>query len=124
MLLQAQFNSGDPITPEGGIAAGWVLVGAFCLIGALGLFIINNALNTFKKEIENIHKRIDTRENEHDEIKDKHLELNTKVLLIEASHKIHKETQAEEIANVILSKLGAMQGNTVKHAQNPIFNKP
>jgi len=109
-LLQFQFNTSDPITADGGVSAGWVLVICFCIIGALVLIILGNinknntdAMNTFKEEIKHIHKRIDTREDEHDELAKDHSDLATRVILIEAGHKTH----AENIANIIINKMYA-----------------
>lgn len=110
-LLQFQFQTSDPITADGGISAGWVLVICFCIIGALVLIILSNinknntdALNTFKDEIKNIHKRIDTREKEHDELDNKHNDLTTRVVLMEA----HQKNHAENIADIIINKLHAV----------------
>ena len=128
ILLQQQFQTSDPITPDGGISAGWVLVGALTLIGFLIIFILNNisknnndALIAFKEEIKNIHNRINTREDEHEELKDKHTELSTKVLLIEAQHKISSDSQAQKTAELILNKLATLQKDSGRHEDNPMF---
>jgi len=111
LLSQIQFQSSDPITPDGGISAGWVMVISFGVIGFLILYIMNNiskanteAMIAFKDEIKNIHKRIDTREDEHDALEDKHIELSTKVKLMESHSKDHAET----IAQVIINKMYAI----------------
>ena len=122
-LLSQMLQTSDPITPDGGFSAGFVLIIAFTIIGALGLFIANNALNTFKVEIKNIHKRIDTREAEHDELDTKHDELATRVLLVESKQKTQSESQAEQIAKLILDKLGALQGNAKGHVNKPYFKE-
>ena len=123
LLSQIQFQSSDPITPDGGIGAGVALVAAFTIIGALGLFIANNAINTFKEEIRRIHLRIDAREKEHDNLDIKHGELATRVLLVESKQKIHTESQSEQIAKLILDKLGALQGNAKGQVNKPYFNE-
>jgi len=51
-----------------------------------------------------IHKRIDTREQEHDQLEDKHIALASKVTIIDA----HQNAHAENIANVIINKLYAI----------------
>jgi len=111
LLSQIQFQSSDPITPDGGISAGWVMVISFGIIGFLILYIMNNiskanteAMIAFKDEIKNIHKRIDTREDEHDALEDKHIALSTKVTFMEAHQKDHAET----IAQVIINKMYAI----------------
>ena len=133
LQAQLQFQSADPITPDGGISAGWVLVICFGVIGGLILALLANmnknnadAMNTFKEEIRNIHKRIDTRETEHDELEDQHGELRTRVLLVETTQKLHADNHAENTANLILSKLGVLQGNgnLEKHLKGPLFHKP
>jgi len=123
ILLQLQGT--DPITPDGGISAGWVMVGAFTLIGLMGIHILNNisksskdAMVTFKSEIEKIHERINTREDEHDKLKDEHGDLKTRVLLIESHSKVHGETHAEQTAKLILDKLSILQGNTERHQKH------
>jgi len=60
-------------------------------------------LTSIKDEIKGLHKRVDTREEEHDELSDKHTELATRVVLVEA----HQKTHAEHVANVIINKLYA-----------------
>lgn len=122
IISQIQFQSSDPITPDGGLGAGWVLVVCFAVIGGLILIILGNmnrnntdAMNTFKDEIRNIHKRIDTREKEHDELTDKHISLSTRVLLVEA----HQATHAETIANVIINKLYAVSPPLKKPPHSP-----
>jgi hypothetical protein len=130
LLSQIQFQTSDPITPDGGISAGWILVVCFAIIGTLLVIILGNinktnkeAMVTFQVEIQKIHTRIDTREEEHDILRDKHGDLSTRVLLIEAHNKTHTETQAEHTAQIILSKLGALQGNTGKHQNHPFFKE-
>ena len=96
---------------DGGISAGWVLVGAFCIIGFLLVAYMNitsknniEAMNAIKDEIKNIHIRINTREEEHDELEDKHIALSSKVTIIES----HQKDHADHIANVIINKLYAV----------------
>jgi len=127
LLSQVQYQTSDPITMDGGISAGWVMVGAFTLIGLMGIHILNNisksnkdAMITFQTEIKKIHERIDTRENEHDELRDEHGDLKTRVLLIESHAKVHiehTESQAEHTAKLIMDKLSILQGNVGKHKE-------
>ena len=111
LLSQIQFQSSDPITPDGGVSAGWVMVICFGVIGFLILYILNGisttnkeAMTAFRNEIATIHKRIDTREQEHDQLEDKHIALASKVTIIDA----HQNAHAENIANVIINKLYAI----------------
>jgi len=112
LLAQVQYQTSDPITQDGGISAGWVMVGAFTLIGLMGIHILNNisksnkdAMVTFQTEIKKIHDRIDIRENEHDDLRDDHSDLKSRVLLVESHSKTHTETHAEYTAKLILDKL-------------------
>jgi len=111
ILTQIQFQTSDPITPDGSISAGWVLVGTFVIIGFLLVAYMNitsknniDAMNTIKDEIKNIHKRVDIREEEHDKLKDSHVALATRVTVMDA----HQGTHAENIANIIINKLYAI----------------
>ncbi len=120
LLTQIQFQTSDPITNDGGISAGWVMVGAFTLIGLMGIHILNgisksnkDAIVTFQFEIKKIHDRINTRENEHDKLRDEHGDLKTRVLLIES----HAKIDPEHTAKLILDKLSILQGNVGRHKE-------
>ena len=124
LLTQIQYQTSDPITQDGGISAGWVMVGAFTLLGLSGIHILNNisksnkdAMIAFKDEIKKIHQRIDTRENEHDELRDEHGDLKSRVLLIEAHAKIDPENTATHTAKLIMDKLAILQGNVGRHKE-------
>ncbi len=107
ILLQVQ---SDPII-GGAISANWVLGGFAVIIGFLLVAFMSNinknnteAMNTIKEEIKNLHKRVDTRTQEHDELEDKHIALATKVTIMD----VHRHEHAENIANVIINKLYAI----------------
>ncbi len=96
---------------NGALGAEYTLNGAFIVIGALlgliGIIVgwtFISALNTMKEEIKNIHKRIDTREKEHDELKEKHNESHRKIIALETIN----GNSAEEIANTIINKMYAV----------------
>ncbi len=126
LLSQIQYQSSDPITPDGGLGAGWALVVSFAIIGVLLLSIFGYMIQTFKDEIKAIHNRINTREEEHDELRDQHGELRTRVLLVETTQKLHADNHAEHTAELILNKLRILDsnGNLEKHLKGHLFNKP
>lgn len=111
ILAQAQFNSGDPITPNGGISAGWVLLIAFTIIGALLVLLMNTisrnnteAMKAIKEEIQSINKRQAAFDEKHVLMRKDHSELNFKVQMLEHSQR----TQAQTIADEIITKLRAI----------------
>lgn len=96
---------------NGALGAEYTLNGAFIIIGALlgliGIIVgwtFIAALNAVKEEIKNIHKRIDTREEEHDELKENHNVMSRKIVALETVN----GQSAEEIANMIINKMYAI----------------
>ena len=96
---------------NGALGAEYTLNGAFIIIGALlGLIGIIagwtfiSTLNALKEEIKNIHIRIDTREEEHDELKENHNAMSRKIVALETA----KGQSAEELANMIVNKMYAI----------------
>lgn len=105
ILLQALTN--------GAVSADWAMSYSVAIIGSLLVlicaicgYVFVSTMSAVKEEIKNIHTRIDTREDEHDELKDKHIDLATRVVLIESHHKV----SAEKTADIILTKIRAAQG--------------
>ena len=100
----------DVIT-NGAVSAGWTLNGSFVIIGALLVLIAAicgwvfvSSMTAIKDEIQHIHTRIAERADEHNELKDDHIELRTRVLIVEAREK----TESERLADIIVTKLKAM----------------
>jgi len=101
----------QPAITNGALGAEYTLNGAFIVIGALlgliGVIVgwtFVSTLNSIKGEIKNIHKRIDTREDEHDELMENHNVMSRKIVALETA----KGQSAEEIANMIITKMYAI----------------
>jgi len=99
------------MTPEGAVSGDYALGLAFGVIGfllvAVATLVGNYFISTLKGikvEIQNIHTRIDTRENEHNELSKEHEGTRLEVLLM----KNRMETQGEKIAMQVVTKLRAM----------------
>jgi len=92
----------DSITNNGAVSAGWMLTGAFIMIGFLLVFIAGyigkhfiSALDTIKDELKESAKK-------HELHSEKHKDLETKVLLMQ---EVHNRKHAENTAALILSEL-------------------
>ncbi len=103
MILLQALNS---ITGDGGISADWTLNGVVGALVILVAWVFINTLNTIKNEIKAIHKRVDTRQEEHDELADKHNQLDKKVHAIERNPAIDTTKLAEEMINKMRAASG------------------
>jgi len=106
----------------GSVSADWTLTGMTIIVGTLIGFVVIivgwvfvSTLTSIKEELKGLHKRVDTRESEHDELNDKHIALATRVVLVES----HQKTHAEHVANVIINKLYAANPPGKRHPHLP-----
>jgi predicted PurR-regulated permease PerM len=93
---------------NGSLSADWTLNGSFIIIGGLLVLIAGicgwvfvSSMNSIKEEIKNIHKRINTREDEHDKLGEKHTEITTRVTIMEA----HQKLVVDKMADAVVSKM-------------------
>jgi len=81
----------------------WPLITGALLtfISSIVGWVFINTLRSFKDEIKNIHTRVDTREEEHDQLKEKHEGLHREVIQIKAETKI----AGHQLADLVVMKL-------------------